>query len=163
MTHLVTTPIRPQSGSKRISAFSNRTLQGGVTPCLHAAALLLLVIVCGLTLSGCDGVGDTLSDLFRTNGDAEAQIIAEQRVQTFMILTDSFRIEIDDGDANPTTTVQDGATQYTMASDGKVRFDISNDDTDVRSFDVQLDDIVIERPGTNGSTGTVTLIRASLP
>lgn len=162
MTHLCTTLIRPQAGSKRIPAFSTRPVQGGVTQRLPAASLLLLVIVCGLTLSGCDGLGDKLSGLFNTKGDAEAQVTAEQRVQTYIIVTDSFRIEIDDGDANPTTTVQDGATQYIMASDGTVRFDLTNDNTDVRSFDVQIDDIVIERPGTNGNSGTVTLIRASL-
>jgi hypothetical protein len=162
MPHLFTTTLQSQPGSKRHSALSNRTDQSRVTQRLHIASLLLITIFCGLTLSGCDDAGDTLWDLFSSNGGAEAQIVAEQRVQTYIIVTDSFRIEIDDGDPNPTTSTQDGATQYTMASDGTVRFDISNDDTDVRSFDVEAGDIVIERPGTNGNAGTVTLIRASL-
>jgi len=126
-----------------------------------AAMTVTALILLGLSLSGC-GIGDNLWDLFHTDGDAEAQIFPDdkQRVRTFLIETNSFSIETsNDGDQSPTVQVNDSVTEYTMNSNGIVRFDESNGEAN-RRFDVESGDRIIERPGASG-TGTVTIVDVS--
>ena len=130
-------------------------------PCRFTAILFMAFAFFGLALNGCD-IGDTLWDLIHTEGDAEAQIFPTEteRVRTFVINTNSFRIETEnDDDQTPSVTVTDNVTEYTMQSNGSIRFDEANGDSNLR-FDVENGDRIIERPGSGGS-GTLTIVDSS--
>ncbi len=119
--------------------------------------VLILAGLCGLMLSGCDNFWDTAADLIRIDGgNAEAQTDTERRVETYVIMTDTFSITVDnDGDISPMAVINDSATEFTMRSNGTVSFDTSSGRS--TDLELELDDIIIFRP--NGATGTVTLIR----
>lgn len=142
----------------RPTASHSKAPRGLWNPTLKRLMLVwMLAMLCGLMLSGCDNFWDTASDLLRIDGgNAEAQTDTEQRVETYVIMTDTFSITVDDdSDTSPSIVINDSATVFTMQSNGTVSFDTSSGrDTDL---EVELDDVIILRP--NGSTGTVTLIR----
>lgn len=126
----------------------------------HSAIPVILFAFLCLSLSGCD-FSAKLWDLFHTEGKAEAQVFPDQsqRVRTFIIETDSFRIQTEnDSDLTPigTVTVNDGVTDYTISAHGIVRFNESGGDPN-QLFEVESGDRIIERPGANG-TGTLTII-----
>lgn len=116
-------------------------------------AVLVVALLCGLMLSGCGDFSDTLADLFRIGGKAEAQggSADEKLIETFRITSDSFLI---DADLIPQVDVTDSATRYVMQSDAVVSFTLQGGTTG-RSFDLKVGDIVVERPGLN----LVTVVR----
>ena len=152
--------LMPSQGDRSPSDRHNGNAQPGKNQHRNTTVALIIAVLLGLTLSGCD-LGDTLWDLFSTDGDAEAQTFANdaQRVKTFVITTDTFIIETsNDDDPTPTAVVQNNAMEYTMQSNGIVRFDESNGDN--KNLEVETGDRIIERPGASG-TGTLTIIVAS--
>jgi len=112
-------------------------------------AVLAVALLCGLMLSGCGDFSDTLADLFRIGGKAEAQgndgSSGEKQVQTFRITADSFLI---DADLIPRVDVTDSATRYEMLSDATLSFTPQGGST-IITFDLNVGDIVVERPGLN--------------
>jgi hypothetical protein len=104
-----------------------------------------------MLLSGCGDIGETLADLFRLNGDAEAQNGngdgGAKLIETFAINPGTFELR---PDMMPEIAVFDGATQYTLRSDATIDFEPAP------GFDqLEAGDIVIERPEAN----VVTVIR----
>ncbi len=120
--------------------------------------VVILAGFCGLMLTGCEGFWDSVGDLFRINGgDAEAQDQSRTRIETHAIATDTFRIVLDnDDDITPSFIVRDGATEFTMQSEGNLSFDTA--DGSDEDIELEVNDVIILRP--NGTTGTFTLIRA---
>ncbi len=116
---------------------------------LRSLATLLLVVVCGLALGGCGDASETLADLFRINGDAEAQS-NDQVIETFLIEAGTFRLR---ADTRPNIDVDSGTTDYAIQSDATLTFTESGGST--TDINLEQDDRVIERPGSN----TVTIIR----
>ncbi len=113
--------------------------------------VIVLAALCTLTLNGCDNFYDALKFGER---DAEAQedLVGGNRVIIRVIDLGSFSIAVDDGALSPQVTVEGEATQFTMASEGTVRFESD-------SIEVQEGDIVIVRGSSQ--TGTVTIVRPS--
>lgn len=113
--------------------------------------LLVVAVLCGLLLSGCGDIGETLADLFHINGngDAEAQDgdDGEKIIQTFTIDSGTFELR---ADMMPDIMVVDGTTRYTLRSSATL-----DADPDPRIPQLEAGDIVIERPGSN----SVTVIR----
>lgn len=110
------------------------------------AASLCLALLCVLTLGGCNAGG--------SGGVAVAQQIGDtqnKRIETFMIDIVSFVLNTD---SLPNVEVRDSATVYVMQSDGDVTFQPS-DGSAVRKIDLELNDVVIERPGI----GVLTVMR----
>jgi hypothetical protein len=129
-----------------------KTIKWYFTLSKRAAVILVLAALCALTLSGCDNLYDALKFGDR---DAEAQddLVGGNRVIIRVVDLDSFGITVDDGALSPALTeVLEDATQFTMQSDGTVRFQSG-------SIEVQENDIVIVRGSSQ--TGTVTIIRPS--
>ena len=114
----------------------------------RSLALLLVAGLWGLVLTGCDGAGDFLADLFRISNNAEAQDGNETRIETVVITPDEFVFTTD---IAPNITIIDGTTRYDLKADTTLNFD----NFGIRSL--ESGDILIERPGTNSSV--VTLIR----
>ncbi|GIX48903.1 MAG: hypothetical protein KatS3mg131_3114 [Candidatus Tectimicrobiota bacterium] len=112
------------------------------------AGLALLALLGALALSGCD-VLDLAAELLRIDTDT-AQAQQEVRIETFVIDASSFLLL---ADSEPTLTVQDGATIYTMQSAGSVTFTPAGGSP--QTFSLEAGDMVIERPGS----GTLTLRR----
>jgi hypothetical protein len=113
-----------------------------------------------MVLTGCQDFWDTTAELLRIgggddegNGDAEAQDLTTMRVKTYVINTDGFEILLDnDTDLTPEFEVSDNATILTMQTDGLL---VRGTD---RNIELEMGDVIILR--LNGSTGSVTLIRA---
>ncbi len=120
---------------------------------LRRLATLLLVVVCGLALGGCGDASETLADLFRINGDAEAQGDVDQLIETVLIELGTFQLQVRDG-MMPTIDVNDGTTEYTIQDDTTLTFTLSDGST-ATTRALEQDDRVIERPGSS----TVTIIR----
>ena len=118
--------------------------------CLRSLATLLLVVVCGLALGGCGDASETLADLFRINGDAEAQS-NDQVIETVVIVAGTFRLA---ADMRPTITIDAGTTNYEIQDDTTLTFMLSGESTPT-SMELEQDDRVIERPASN----IVTIIR----
>ena len=121
----------------------------------HAGAMFVVAVFCGLTMSGCGEIGETLADLFRINGDngdAEAQdgTEGERRIETFRVDAGSFELVVD---AEPMVTISDGTTRYELTSNGTITFILQTGQE--QTFPLETGDEVIERP----AAGTVTLIR----
>ncbi|MGQ4808256.1 hypothetical protein NKDENANG_01634 [Candidatus Entotheonellaceae bacterium PAL068K] len=114
----------------------------------RSLALVLVVGLWGLVLTGCDDAGDVLADLFRFNDNAEAQDENETRVETVVITPDEFVFTTD---IAPDITIIDGTTRYDLRADTTLDFD----NFGIRAL--ESGDILIERPGINSSV--VTLIR----
>lgn len=114
----------------------------------YSSALLLVVLLGGLTLDGC-GVIDFIADLLHIGKDkAEAQ--QEQRIETFRIDAGTFLIL---SDTAPSVEVKDITTVYTQI-DGSVTFRLATGGEQTIALDPE--DTVIERPGS----GVVTVIRS---
>jgi hypothetical protein len=150
-------PASSQVSTSRLDSQHLCGLSATWQRCRYGATAFSLLVSLGLPLSGCD-IGSNLWDLIHTEGDAQAQIFTKrQRVRTFVIVTESFSIETEnDDDQTPTVTASDSVTEYTMQSNGTVRFDESNGDSN-QLLDVESGDRIIERPGASG-TGTLTVI-----
>ena len=121
--------------------------------------VLFIAVLCGVMLGGCDFF-DTLADLLRINGaDVEAQD-KEDRIETLTISIDTFSIDVDnDDDPTPTHTVQQGGIiEFTMQSDGTVRFDSASDSRNRE--DLLMNDSVLLQ--ATGSTAVMTIIRATV-
>ena len=120
-------------------------------------SIWLIAVLCGLTLSGCGDFFDEVADLLRINGsDVEAQEDSVVRIEMLTIQTDSFSIEVDeDINMTPTVTVeQGGVIQFTMQSEGRVRFTTSGSSM---SQVLEMGDRVLLQ--TSGTTGVMTFIR----
>jgi hypothetical protein len=110
--------------------------------------VLVVAVLCGLMLSGCGDFSDMLADIFRVGGKAEAQdnppIGDEKLIETFRISPETFQL---DADTIPQVDVTDSATRYQMLSDGVVSFSLQGGA--LRTFDLKVGDVVVERPGQN--------------
>jgi hypothetical protein len=121
----------------------------------RTSATLVAVVLCGLLLSGCGDIGETLADLFRINGNgngngnAEAQE-GDKLIETFQIAIETFQLETA---TPPEIQVSDGATRYTLQTTGEVRFMLQ--EGGARSFNLETGDIVVERP----EQGLVTVLK----
>lgn len=125
--------------------------------CQRFVCVLILTGLCGMVLTGCQDFWDTTAELLRIDGgndDAEAQTLTVMRIKTYVINTDGFEILLRN-DTDPTPILDeasDSSTRLTMQSEGLlVRGTGAN-------IVLEVDDIIILR--LNGSTGSVTLIRA---
>lgn len=108
-------------------------------------ATLVVAVLCGLLLNGCD-LGDFLADLLRFNSTASAQ--NEIRVETIVINTSKFTFTTD---VQPDITIFDGTTRYDITASADLLFDASG------ITRLEAGDIMIERPGTSSSI--ITIIR----
>ena len=120
--------------------------QGGRQARRLVGTSLGLVLLCVLSLSGCNSGG--------SGGVAIAQQIGEiqnKRIETFIIDVTSFVLK---ADGPPNIEVKDNATVYIMQSNGDVTFQPS-DGSAGRKIDLEFNDIVIERP----DVGAVTVMR----
>ena len=97
----------------------------------------IVVLVLGLSLGGCGNV-----DL------GEAQIVFERGMRTYEIDPNTFELR---SDSEPTIEMIGEATKYTLVDDGRVLF-TATDTTADRSFRLDPDDMVIERPIANSVT-----------
>lgn len=95
----------------------------------------IVVVLLGLYLGGC-GYG----------GEAKAQ--AERGMRTYEIDPNTFELR---SDSEPTIEMIGEATKYTLVDDGRVLF-TATDTTADRSFRLDPDDMVIERPIANSVT-----------
>jgi hypothetical protein len=116
----------------------------------RTGAILAVVVLCSLLLSGCGDIGDIFADLFHLNGngngDAEAQE-GERLIQTFAISPGTFELR---PDSMPQITVRDGSIEYVLRSNAAIEFD-----PDPSFGQLQEGDMVIEWP----EAGMVTVIR----
>ncbi|GAB4259180.1 MAG: hypothetical protein Kow0092_07220 [Deferrisomatales bacterium] len=83
-------------------------------------------------------------------GGGNAQAAQDKRVETFQVDPGSFQITAEEF---PTVEVRDGATVYTLQSDGSRLFDETGGGP--RSFALDSGDVIIERPAAS----TLTFIR----
>jgi hypothetical protein len=88
-----------------------------------------------LPIIGCSGNGSGVE------GTANAQVPNPRLIQTFVLIdTTSFVLTTDD---EPTIEIIDGATKYSLNSDGTVSFTTT---TGAEIIPLVINDIVIERP-----------------
>ena len=156
MTNHQAISTRSYGHLKRSNQDPNGNPQPGRKQYWNAMMPIFVAALLGLTLSGCD----TLGDLFRINSDAQAQEeTTRNRVKTCVIRTDSFRIQVEeDANTTPTVTLSDGVTRYTMQSSGDVFFDVSSED-DCGVTKLEMGDQIIERPRQSGNETVITIIR----
>jgi hypothetical protein len=116
-------------------------------------SLILGVLLCsGLSLGGCDAV-DFLAELLRIKNGNEACAQQEGIIEIFLNQAGTFRITTNAIPVIDTNiVVQEQATVYKQI-DGNMLFNLANGTQ--RTFVVNPDDIVIERP----SEGLLTFIR----
>jgi hypothetical protein len=117
----------------------------------RTGAILAVVVLCGLLLSGCGDIGDILADLFNINGNGNGNANAQegdQQIETFQVTS----FQLDEVSPVPEIMVSDGATRYTLQSAGVLRLTLQEGGT--RTFNLDEQDIVIERP----SEGLVTVV-----
>jgi hypothetical protein len=120
----------------------------------RTGAILAVVVLCSLLLSGCGDIGDILADLFNINGNgngngngnANAQE-GDQQIETFQVTS----FQLDEVSPVPEITVSDGATRYDLQSAGVLRLTLPDG---TRTFNLDTGDIVIERP----QEGLVTVV-----
>jgi len=111
-------------------------------PRYSVVGTLVLVVFCGMMLSGCGDLGDFLGDIFRINDDAEAQ--DQSRIQIFMINA-GFVLT---SDVEPAIELTEGYTQYTLQDDGILALGGGE------SLALDIGDRIIERPASS----TITVI-----
>lgn len=121
-----------------------RDVLGGRT-----GAILVVVVLCSLLVSGCGDIGETLADLFHLNGNGNGDAAAqgERRIETFFQVS-NFVLE---ADTEPGIVIDGDTTRYNIQSDATLNFTSGERE----SFTLEADDIVIERP----AAGVVTVIR----
>lgn len=112
-------------------------------PRYSVVGTLVLLVFCGMMLSGCSDLGDFLGDIFRINDDAEAQ--DQSRIQIFGINAGTFVLT---SDQEPGIDIQDGFTQYTLQADGILTLGSGE------SLALDIGDRIIERPASS----TITVI-----
>jgi hypothetical protein len=91
----------------------------------------------GLALVGCLDVDTT----------SEADAAQGKKIQTFAIRAGTFELTTD---GEPTVNVSDGMTEYTLESDGNVKFTTTAGDE--RTILLELGEVVIERPAADAVT-----------
>jgi hypothetical protein len=93
----------------------------------RTGAILAVVVLCSLLLSGCGDIGDILADLFNINGNGNADAQngddeppeGERLIQTFAISPGTFELR---PDSLPQITVRDGSIEYMLRSDAAIEF-----------------------------------------
>jgi hypothetical protein len=122
--------------------------------------LLAVILVFGLTLSGCDFF-QSLGDMFYPDKDAEAQTGTGRLVETVVISPGSFSLT-QTGSEDPTILIESGdttTTQYTLTSRGNLRFLFPDGSpSSPNPIVLEAGDRVIERPEFN----TLTIVRDQL-
>lgn len=116
-------------------------------------------LLCMFSLSGCDPL-DFLAELFRSDGDANAQNtpLVDRPVQTISISAGTFSIEADTAiDFATNVEVRDGGTIIYKEITGRAFFTLPNSNTP-SGVDLTSGSVIIERPAAN----LLTLINVSL-